>query len=88
MDTLIETQRIYFCHFDNELAGPKFVFYGASTVSCKLFCGSGAALYIVMCQRGGFFNEPPWLQAATRHGASDPLVHLPTGDHHTLNLFY
>ena len=31
-------------------------------------------IYTVTCQRGGVSNEPPWLQAATRHGASDPLV--------------
>ena len=31
-------------------------------------------IYIVMCQRGGVSNEPPWLQAATRHGARDPSV--------------
>ncbi len=31
-------------------------------------------LDIVMCQRGGVSNKPPGLQAATRHGARDPLV--------------
>ena len=31
-------------------------------------------LYIVVCQRGGVSNEPPRLQAATRHLARDPLV--------------
>ena len=31
---------------------------------------------IVTCQRVGVSNQPPWLRAATRHGASDPLVHL------------
>ncbi len=25
-------------------------------------------IYIVVCQRGGFSNKLPWLQAATRHG--------------------
>ncbi len=29
---------------------------------------------IVTCQRGGVSNKPPGLQAATRHGARDPLV--------------
>ncbi len=32
------------------------------------------SVYIVTCQRGGVSNVPPWLQAATRHGARDPLV--------------
>ena len=34
--------------------------------------------YIVTCQRDGVSKEPPWLQAATRHVASDPLVRLPS----------
>ena len=25
-------------------------------------------LYIVACQRGGVYDEPPWLWTATRHG--------------------
>ncbi len=30
--------------------------------------------YIVACQLGGVSNKPPGVQAATRHGARDPLV--------------
>ncbi len=35
--------------------------------------------YIVACQRGGVFNKLPWLQAATKHGARDPLVRYKYG---------
>ncbi len=45
-------------------------------------------IYIVACQQGRVSNEPPWLRAATRHRARDPLGPLtggryltPTGEH-------